>query len=575
MTRRLCIDSTGQGTFFLLVEGGTVTIGGSRKHADTVLQNLRVVGIRCELEVEGEQISLRDEDPDNPNASRMIPLGEVLQTGGSSFSLKAVGDIPDGEAADRLQEAGERIDDEVEESVAVDETAMRKLLLVIDGADQGRSFLLPEAGTVTIGKDRKYADIVLNDLYVSRVNCEVEVAGDKVTVIHQAGIGGTLINGRKISRHELLPGDVLRVGNSHLRLELISQAEAEQIAAREQEEVEEDIRVAEEGERTAVAESTLAEQPSEETTAAEEELPADAPEAVRALIALRDKLPQLAGHPFGNYKLGAVLGRGRCGVVFRAEHQETGQVFGLKVFSPLFPHGDQELTRFARVVKGLLPLRHPNLLSLFAAGKNGAYTWIAREHIEGESLTELFRRLGKSQRLDWKLGCKVGCQVSRALDFARKQHLRHGKITPANILLQRLDKSAKLADLMLGSALEGSRLWLASQQHRPLGELAYLSPEQATPNAFVDELSDLYSLGAVVYHLLTGRPPFPAESGEEMLAEIRGPGKPNRPSAFNPGIPAALDKVVLKMLAKRQEDRYQTPAELLGDLEPIEEEAED
>ena len=305
----------------------------------------------------------------------------------------------------------------------------------------------------------------------------------------------------------------------------------------------------------------------------DESVPEDAPEAVRLLHVLRDKLTQLSGSTFGHYRLGPVLGRGRCGVVFRADHQETNQTVGLKVFSPLFPHGDQELTRFARVMKGLLPLRHPHLLALSAAGKTGTYTWVAREYVEGESLTEVIRRLGKSQRLDWKLGYRVAMQVGQALEFARKHHLRHGKVTPANILMPRGDKGVKLADLMLGSALEGSRLWLAGLQHRPPNELAYLSPEQASPDAFVDELSDLYSLGAVVYALLTGRPPFTGDTSDELLEKIQGPGKAPKPSTLNSSIPLPLEKAVMKMLAKRQEDRYQTPTDLLAVLEPLKEDA--
>src|SRR5262249_42485554 len=102
-----------------------------------------------------------------------------------------------------------------------------------------------------------------------------------------------------------------------------------------------------------------------------------------------------------------------------------------------------------------------------------------------------------------------------------------------------------------------------------LSELSYLSPEQADPGAFVDELSDLYGLGAVVYALLTGRPPFIGDSAEEVLEQVRGGTRVARPSALNPDVPAPLEKVVLKMLARRQEDRYQTPAELLADVVPI------
>src|SRR5262249_10166264 len=158
---------------------------------------------------------------------------------------------------------------------------------------------------------------------------------------------------------------------------------------------------------------------------------------------------------------------------------------------------------------------------------------------------DLLRRQGKSPRLDWKFAHRVAVQVGGALDFACKHRLRHGKITPANVLVQKSDKAARLADLMLGAALEASRPWLAGQEDRPPSELAWLSPEQTAPNAFVDELSDIYSLGAVAYALLTGRPPFQGDTREDVLEQIQGPAKPTRPTAFNSSTPAALEKVVL------------------------------
>src|SRR5262249_40825728 len=260
-----------------------------------------------------------------------------------------------------------------------------------------------------------------------------------------------------------------------------------------------------------------------------------------------------------------LLGRGRCGVVFRAENLKTKQPVALKVFSPQFPHNDQEAQRFARMLKPLLPLRHPHLVALSSAGKTGAYAWVAREYVEGESLVEVIGRLASAKQRDWRSACQVAVQVGRALDFARKHRLRHGKVTPANVLLQESDQSAKLADLMLGAALEGSALWQAAQESRPAAELAYLAPEQAEPGAFVDDLSDLYGLGAIVYALLTGRPPFLGDTADEILQQMRGRTKVARPGAFNPTVPAALEKVVMKMLTRRQEDRFQTPAEFLAE----------
>jgi serine/threonine-protein kinase len=365
-------------------------------------------------------------------------------------------------------------------------------------------------------------------------------------------------------------GDILRVGNSHLRLEAAVPGEeltrgAPGPGARD--DAEEAIDVAQDEAGTGEDQWHV-----EEVASAEDEAdapPPDASETVRLLYVWRHKLAELSGEAVGHYKLGRLLGRGRSGVVFHAEDTKTGQALALKVFSPQFPERDQELQRFAQVMKVLLKLRHPNLVALQGAGKSAAYTWVAQEYVEGVSLAWVIRQLAESRRFDAGRACRVAVHVARALDFARQHHLRHGKVTPRNILLARRGKAVKLADLMLGAALEGSQLGQAVLECRPASELGYLSPEQADPGAYVDELSDLYGLGAVVYALLTGRPPFVGDSAGEILAQVRGTSRVGRPSALNPAVPPALEKVVLKMLARRQEDRYQTPAELLADVEPI------
>jgi hypothetical protein len=438
-------------------------------------------------------------------------------------------------------------------------------LFVIDGGNQGQWFPLPESGTVTIGRERKHADIALHDLYVARVHCRLEIDGDTIVVIDEgtAGAMGTMINGKKVTRQEMGLGDILRVGNSHLRLQ--AGVPGDRYGQEDDEEEDDEGTI---GVRKDTAASEDEEEAEEEEALDEPEpLPANASEPAQQLHAWRVKAPGLSGQSFGHYRLGPALGRGRGGVVFRADDVKTSQVLALKVLSPLFPRNDEELQRFARVVKGLT-MRHANLVTVYGAGKTGTSTWMAREYVEGDSVTRLLRQMS-GKRPDLRQACRVAVHVGRALDFARKNHLRHGQVTPANILVQRKDRTAKLADLMLGTALVGSHLWRAAQEIRPTAELAYLSPEQADPGAYVDELSDLYGLGAVVYALLTGRPPYVADSAEEILEQVRGPVPVARPSSFNAAIPAALEQVVMKILAKRQEDRYQTPAELLADLEPI------
>jgi serine/threonine-protein kinase len=563
--RRLVINSDDSSQFVLLIEGDMVTIGGPRVNAASVLQPLRVVHVHCVLEVEGDEITLRNDEPEGPGTPEAIRPGEVLRAGSSQLCLQ--GDA--GPAVSLDDDAGLLpVESEPQEDAAaaaaqaVQQAKREKRLLVVDGADQGQSFMLPDSGTITLGKDRKYADIILHDLYVAKAHCRLKILADKIEVVDDDA-HGTQVNGKNVRRQEIIPGDILRIGNSHLKLEMTEPGEKFEKPAKPAPAEEEPI------------ELTVEEEPAyEEVEEAEDEdeadaLPAGASESARLLHLWRGKLAQLSGQAFGHYKLGQVLGRGRCGVVFQAEDAKTGQALALKVFSPQFPQGNQELQRFAGVMKGLLPLRHPHLVALYGAGKTSTYTWIAREFVEGISVARMIRHLAEKGKFDDEGACRVAIHVARALEFAREHHLRHGQITPANILISASDKSVKLADLMLGAVLEGSQLAKAAAEHRPAADLGYLPPEQAEPGAFVDELSDIYGLGAVAYALLTGRPPFVGDSAAEVLKQIRGGARVPRPSSLNPAVPGPLEKVVMKMLARRQEDRYQTPAELLEDLEPI------
>jgi serine/threonine-protein kinase len=397
-------------------------------------------------------------------------------------------------------------------------------LRVIDGADQGKFFRLPEAGALSIGNSHKHTDICLNDLYVARVHCHVAVADDRVMLTEDDPSRGIFIKGKKVTEQELQPGEVFRVGNSHLRLE--------------------------------IDDGTLPESGAEEVE----------PGRPAGLAPLPlDRLGELSGETLGHYVLGLPLGRGHHGVVFHAADQKTNQAVALKVLSAEFPADADEMRRFAQSVKRMLPLRHPHLVGVHGAGKTGPYCWIALEAVEGDSLAEVIARAGKPS---WKQALRVAVHVSRALHFAHQHRLVHGNITPANILVRSNDKTVRLSDLLLSQALEGSRLQLARLEDKLLAELAYLAPEQTPGEGVVDCCTDMHSLGAVVYTLLTGRPPFEGKSPTEVLQKIRG-AVPVRPREYHPAIPGPLEGVVLRMLAKRPEERFLTPAELLAEVEPL------
>jgi serine/threonine protein kinase len=403
---------------------------------------------------------------------------------------------------------------------------MTMRFLVIDGADQGRSFPLVDEGVLSVGSSRRNTDICLHDLHVRRVHCQIEIEEGRVVVTAEEDTGNTFVNGQAVRQQELHPGDVLRVGNSHLRLQLDEDEEA----------------------------------------AEEEEAEAEAPADAKLPHLPHGRLGELSDHTLSHYKVGTVLGQGHCGVVFRARDLKGGQTVALKVLSPEFPKGAAEMQRFIEGLKKVLPLRHAHLVNLFNAGKTGPYCWIALEYIEGESVAQALERLGTKP--NWKHALRLAVHVARALHFIHGQRLVHGNITPQNLLVRLSDKVVKLADLMMAHTLEGSALQAATLEPKLLAELPFMSPEQVDPNAFVDHLSDIYSLGAVVYARLTGQPPFKGASPEETIALIRE-GPLVKPTKHNPAIPPLLEMTVMKMLARPQEHRPPTAADLLKELERI------
>jgi eukaryotic-like serine/threonine-protein kinase len=213
-------------------------------------------------------------------------------------------------------------------------------------------------------------------------------------------------------------------------------------------------------------------------------------------------------------------------------------------------------------------LRHPHIITLHQAGKTGPYLWFAMDLIEGESLTQVIDRIGVANMLDWRYALRVALHLGEALQFAHERHIIHRNITPQNVMVRSADKCTLLGDLALAKALEGA---LAQQITRPgevLGDVRYMSPERLAGVEPVDERSDIYSLGAMLYALLTGRPPFAGSSIIETISLVRT-AAPVPPKKYQMSVSDLFEGVVLKMLAKRPEERYSSAAGLLTHLQRV------
>lgn len=398
-------------------------------------------------------------------------------------------------------------------------------LHVIAGPDTNMKFDIEAGQTLVVGRG---ADTLtrLKDPQVSRKHCELRVEGNKVTVHDLGSAGGTLVNGRKVTAHALRTGDVIQIGGTQLRVTLEGSAEHDA--------------------------STLLIQPG---AAAKKD-------GVEPIM-------ELTGKKFSHYHVGPVLAKGTAGVIFKGKDEQSGQEIAIKVLRPVYASDEDEIQRFVRAMKTMLPLRHPNLVTLLGAGRQGQYCWMAMEFVDGESLDKVIERIGVAGMLDWRYALRVAVHIARALEYAHGQNIIHRNITPTNIIMRSADKVAKLSDLMFAKALEGTNAKQVTRPGELVGDVAYMAPERTHGGAAeVDGRSDIYGLGATVYALLTGRPPFEGSSLLDTVQKIRT-AEPAKPKKFQLSIPDLFEGVVMQMLAKRPQDRQPSATDLLTDLERV------
>jgi serine/threonine protein kinase/WD40 repeat protein len=270
------------------------------------------------------------------------------------------------------------------------------------------------------------------------------------------------------------------------------------------------------------------------------------------------------GTKFARYRIEALIGRGGAGQVYLAEQIRLKRKVALKVLAPDVAQDPASRQRFVRESQIVASLDHANIVPIYEADEVDGLLFIAMRYVEGEDLKTL---IAEENRLDLPLAHAIISQVADALDAAHARGLVHRDVKPSNILIQRTerrddDPHVFLADFGLSKSTASQGTITAAGQF--VGSVAYTAPEQIMSEP-LDGRADVYSLGCVLFHCLTGQYPFPKATDPAMMwAHLQEP--PPQVSVHRPDLPPEMDAVVERALAKSPEDRFQTCGELASAL---------
>jgi len=261
-------------------------------------------------------------------------------------------------------------------------------------------------------------------------------------------------------------------------------------------------------------------------------------------------LPQAADEigRLGKYRVMAVLGRGGMGVVFKAQDPHLDRFVALKAMLPSLATSRSAKERFFREAKAAAALKHPHIVTIFDVGEDRGAPFLAMEFLEGEALDD---RVKRDSRIPVPDILRIGKEVAEGLEAAHERGLIHRDIKPGNIWLEGKKGQVKILDFGLARAMADETH--LTQSGAIVGTPAYMAPEQACGEK-VDHRCDLFSLGCVLYRMCTGELPF---KGSNTLAIISALAleNPVPPLSLNPALPAELSDLVMKLLAKKREDR--------------------
>ena len=257
----------------------------------------------------------------------------------------------------------------------------------------------------------------------------------------------------------------------------------------------------------------------------------------------------------GRYEILSKVGAGGMSDVYKAQDHILDRIVAIKVMKAEFSEDVNFVTKFRSEAKSAAGLEHPNIVNIYDVGSENGLHFIVMEYVEGITLKTYVEKKGQ---LSFKEATSIAIQVARGIEAAHSKEIIHRDIKPQNIIISTEGK-VKVTDFGIARAISSNTI-----SAEVMGSVHYASPEQAR-NGFVDGRSDIYSLGIVMYEMVTGRVPFDGDTTvsvaiqhlqEEMV----------EPSAYAPELPVSYEKIVLKATQKNPDRRYQTIMDLIADL---------
>jgi len=268
----------------------------------------------------------------------------------------------------------------------------------------------------------------------------------------------------------------------------------------------------------------------------------------------------LRGSTFaGKYRIVEPIGKGGMGVVYKAEDTKLKRTVALKFLPPELAESPEAGERFIREAQAAAALSHPHICTIHEISEEEDQSFIVMEYIEGQSLRQKILK----GPLDQTEALNIAIQVAEGLEEAHKKGIVHRDIKSGNIMLTEKG-TAKVMDFGLAKVFSGS---LITREAKTMGTVAYMSPEQAKGEV-VDHRTDIWSLGVVLYEMITGQLPFKGEYDQSMIHSILN-HEPEPITKIRKNLPSGLERVIYKAIAKKLCDRYQSMEDFLGDLKAI------